>query len=188
MSNCTFVWQKLVAMGICVMLTMPIAADEAQKADPTAQSLKEFNCQGISFSTSPAEFARRFPQQLKNSKPADEQIGLKTYVTATSNGDGISVHFLNGKLFQIDLIYQAARLNEMGGIDVFTRKLVDRLGAYDDTTSTPGTGYRHTWNRPCVNRRAEFSVISSAVMVSVIDTAMETTLKELRAKNIDLGF
>jgi len=25
-------------------------------------------------------------------------------------------------------------------------------------------------------------------MVSVIDTAMETTLKELRAKNIDLGF
>jgi hypothetical protein len=182
-----FVWHAALIASMAVFIGSSMA-DEAVKGDATERALLQFHYQGISFATSIAEFSRRFPQQLKNSKPADEKLGLKSIVATTAEGDGIEVEFFNGKAYKIDLIYTAARINEMGGIEVFTRKIVERLGAFDDTVSAPGTGYRNIWNRANVNRRAELSVISSAVMVSVIDTSIEAAVKDQRAKSLDLGF
>jgi hypothetical protein len=182
--------QRAISLLVSLCLAISVVATEpSQSKDITESALSGFTYDGISFSTSMAEFARRYPQQMRNSKPEDEKLGVKSFVTACKNGDGLEVTFFNGKLYKIAIVYQAAKINEMGGIDVFAAKVGERLGAFDETVSfANGAGFQHTWNRPGVHRRAELGVMSTAVVVNVIDIAAESSVKKKRSKNLDVGF
>lgn len=174
----------LIGRFALLALAIPLAAPAA-RADTDAMA--EFRFQGIPLGAECHEFLRRFPSAMVHEK-SEEAVGFQVYsVAATVVADLAEFKFLDGRLFQINVVYLPGRLDNLGGVDVVVAKLGDAFG-YANETKPIQQGTAAIWRRPDISRTATFGAVQGAAMLIVTDTSVESELRSRRAKTANLGF
>ncbi len=129
----------------------------------------------------------------RNENQSDIKHGVEAYVVVdVPNCDGILCEFLDGTLYKIGVIYNARRVNNLGGVDAMMSTITRRYGlspTLSQATTTDGKDKTVcTWESPPDARRAEVTILPSAAILVVVNTSAEAKLQARRVKSVNLGF
>jgi hypothetical protein len=164
---------------LLIFTALPIFADEPSKLD-------SFAFEGIPLSTTVDNFKRQKPTAQYDAQSSETANGLQCYILAeTPSSNGAMFYFLDGKLYHVQVLYQAEKINKMGGAVKAYEKVTAAFGQPDDTQSKDSV-IKAVWKKN--HRCAEFIMTNTKSLISVKDSQVENTLNERRSKGTTLGF
>src|SRR5687768_14606780 len=170
------------AILFVLIFALPVSA-----ADPSP--LANFKYQTVGIGTTLAEFKRQYPTAVYTAQMSDRAAGVESYtVVEPPHADALLCEVVDGKVYSIQVLYYAARINKLGGLEAVSRKMIERFGA-TSAIDRQADGYGVLrWTDEAVNRRAALSVQNDAMLLMVVDSSVESMLNDRRAKNANLGF
>jgi hypothetical protein len=129
---------------------------------------------------------KQFPLATRDHERVDDEIGLECYeVRDLKNVDLARFYFCDGRLYQLEIVYQLARVEKLGGMPALVQKLVDTWGPADHVGES-----RWTWQRPTYQRRADFYAWPQRAQLTITDTSWMQVVGSRIARQkdrIDLG-
>ncbi|MEX0678210.1 MAG: hypothetical protein WD063_14100 [Pirellulales bacterium] len=177
------------AVFVLGLLLEGAAARAGEWFDLDDKALATFDFEGMTLATSAVEFEQQFPDAKRDREPVDEEIGLECYeVRDLKNADVARFYFCDGRLYQLEIGYNLARVEKLGGMQAVLQKLVDTWGPADHAGES-----RWTWQRPMYKRRADFYAWPERAQLTITDMAwMPVVAQRLKRQDEkqrpDLGF
>lgn len=176
----------LVAFGL---LHGGTAVGAGEWFDLNDKALATFDFEGMPLPTSAAELQRQFPGAKRDRERVDEEIGLVCYeVRDLKNADVARFYFCDDRLYQLEIGYNLARIEKLGGMQAVLQKLIDTWGPADHAGQS-----RWTWQRPMYQRRADFYARPERAQLMITDMSwMPIVAKRIeradKKQRMDLGF
>jgi hypothetical protein len=171
------------ASGLVILLGMLMVGaqtDAGQWFDLNDKALATFDFEGLAVPTSTAELKTQFPDATRDRDRVDEEIGLECYeVRELDNVDLARFFFCDGRLYQLEIVYNLPRVEKLGGMRAIVQKLVDSWGPADHVGES-----RWTWQRPMYQRRADFYSWPTSAQLTITDMAWMPIVAE-RSKRAD---
>lgn len=170
-------------------LLFDAAASAGEWLDLDNKALATFDFDGLAIPTSTANLRQQFPRARRDQERVDEEIGLECYeVRDLKNADFARFYFCDGRLYQLEIGYDLARVEKLGGMRAVVQKLIDTWGPADHVGES-----RWTWQRPAYMRRADFYSWPDRAQLAITDMAwMPIVTQRLKRqdekKRLDLGF
>jgi len=170
---------RLAFLASALILAGPIQAQQTK--------LSTFAFEGVSLTSSLAQFKLKKPDAQYVPASSEKANGLASYVVANSkSSSGAMFNFLDDKLYNIRVLYQADRINKMGGADQFYKKLVAAFGEPSDI-QTNDKAISVSWSDGG-SRSAQVVITDSSAALTVTHGELEKLLNQRRARNTNLGF
>jgi hypothetical protein len=136
--------------------------------DLNDKALAKLDFQGMALPANPAELLKRFPEAKRDRQRVDEEIGLACYeIGNLENADVARFYFCDGRLYQIEVGYNLARVRKLGGMRLLVQRFVDMWGPADHAGES-----RWTWQRPIYQRRADFYAWPELSLLTITDMSL----------------
>jgi hypothetical protein len=152
-------------------------------------TLGRFDFEGLPIGASVNDLKHYFPTAAYADDKTDAQVEFGTYRLAKAKtADGAKFYFFRDSLYQMEIEYNKARADAVGGMAVMVDNLISRLGPPDYADA-----WRRTWFQPGCNRRADFYVTDDGASLVVTDTSRSALIDrrlhdvELK-KEVEFGF
>ncbi len=163
--------------ALLVLVALPVYAGDR---------LDSFAFEGVPLSANVTNFKRYKPTAQFYPKSSEKANGMECYVLVeTQSSSGAMFYFLDSQLYQIQVLYDADRINKMGGVLKTYEKVTAAFGQPDDRQQND-SAIKLVWTKS--NHAAEFIITNTNAVLSVKDTQLENLLNERRAKGTSLGF
>lgn len=178
----------MAALAACGFSTAA-HAEAREWFDLDTKALATVTFEGLSLPTSIDELKEQFPQAKRTEDRVDRQVGLECYEVADlKSADLARYYFLDGALYQLEVVYDLPRVKQMGGMQALVQRLVDVLGPADHVGQR-----RWTWQRAMYLRRADFYTWPDHAQLSISDTSLMPIItsrlqRHDRHQGPDLGF
>lgn len=172
---------------LLLFLSVLTSVVNAQQND-VSRAAKDFAFHGVTLSTSIETFLRRYPKAALRNEGCDKSANVVIYGVMGEETGGATYSFVDGKLYEMDIIYDHEDLTRMGGYRVPLDKLVEKLG-YASDGNEKDNSISATWDFPEVNRRIQCSEIGgTGCLIKVIDTQAAENVLRRKEKAANLGF
>lgn len=170
-------WIKSIVLVLVVSCS--VFAEEASK-------LATFKFEGTPIGMTLTQFLKQKPAAIYDADGSEPANGLKSYLlTQTAAADGAQCYFLDGRLYSINVIYNAERIDKMGGVEQVCKKLVSTFGKPSDAQQADEK-VLVIWKDSKYDARFLFANKHAALLFK--ETSAVERLNERRAKNSSLGF
>lgn len=172
-------WACMLSCVLCLSNAGGVACAQDFDDIPT-DALEKYHFEGLTFSTSPAELKKKFPNMTRAADKSDPKLSVQCYsITHLKTADMARLYYVDDLLYQVEIVYKPKRLEAQGGTDALIKKLVAGWGPAGHVDAI-----RRTWQEPTCGRRADFYPGTDGAQLIVTDTNLATILGE-RAKRLN---
>lgn len=143
---------RAVGAGVLLgMLAWGAASHAEEWYELNEKALANIDFEGSILPANPANLLAEFPDARRERQRVDDEIGLACYeVGKLKNADAARFYFCDDRLYQLEIVYDLARVKKLGGMQAIVQQLVDAWGPADHIGES-----RWTWQRLTYNRRAD---------------------------------
>lgn len=186
-----FVAVSRVAVLFCLLAVGGLAGSARAEIpmDFVSDTLAKFDFEGVTLATTPDELKKLLPTLESDEQKSEQKIHVDCYLAADlKTADAARFYFVDDKLYQIEIDYQAERIESLGGMNLMLRKLVMMFGFPDHADAT-----RRTWQQPTIGRRADFYANREGARLFLTDTNLtlivqQRTRRAMPVDPVDYGF
>lgn len=170
----------------------PATTDSTDRGDATerairAKAVRDFSFEGITLGISLSEFRRIRPKANKNE--ADKKLGTVSLMILSGTATGCTYEFFDGKLYQLNILYDIATLTKMGGLTNVVARLESKIGKHHSALQIGDDAAKLEWDLSDVDRHIIFAAKdATGALLTVTDTKSANALNERRKKQAKTGF
>jgi len=156
-------------------------------------AIQNFDFHGLTWGSSVKQMNDLFAQEATSMDGADVANGERKYAVHVQGVDLAALSFLDGKLYDIILVYNPATVNQLGTWDVILSRLVERFGLADADSKGNETGDEdhfasYYWRWDDVKKWISFDVYKKFVKVNFSDLTGVWEMEERKKRTANLGF
>jgi len=157
------------------------------------KNANEFKFEGASLGITIQKFIQKFPE-AKTIEDDEEKYGSKTYqVESLKSASLVLYRFLDGILYFIAVVYDKDKIDEIGGFETLTNRVIAKIGRADrgntgEELSDQENSVEYTWS---FNNNKSFELIlkkDGTAFFKIIDDKSIIRVKRLKAANAEVGF
>lgn len=178
---------------LCCLLVLALSAvvtsaRAGEWFDLNDQALEKLDFEGLKLPRTPSDLQREFPQAQREPDRFDAEVGLECFVVrGLKNVDAARFYYFQSKLYQLELDYDLARVQKLGGMQALVRTFIDKWGHADHVGEQ-----RRSWYRPRAMRRADLYTWPQRAQLAITDTTlMDIVARRVKAvdekERIDVG-
>ena len=156
-------------------------------------AIQNFDFHGLTWGATTQQMTSRFPEGVRSIDGADLPNGERKYGVPVEGVDVASLSFLDGKLYEIRLVYLPATVNQLGSWDIILSRLVDKFGLADADSKGNDTGDEdhlasYFWRFDGAKKWVSFNVYKKFVRVEFSNLLGVWEMEERKKKTANLGF
>ena len=154
-------------------------------------AIREFKFEGVGLGATFSEVKAKYPNMIFQKEQSDSDMKLAVWSNEDiKTADGVIYGFLNGKLFQIEVVYEPDTLNKIGGYNTIYDRLVSKYGKEDENSPNAKYICDYKWQFYDVRRYVSYSIKSESHrgFLFVADAEVARKIFEARKAKADVGF